>query len=113
MKVAVVGCGAYMTSGYGCPGEWRCLKAASRGEWEFEEHADVVVFVRCECPGRATVNNLALALKQADTKPDAVHLSSCMVDAAPPCPYATMDEWARMIEEKIGVPVHQRTHDYH
>jgi len=36
-KVAVVGCGAYMDSGYGCPGEWRCLKAAALGEGEFDE----------------------------------------------------------------------------
>jgi hypothetical protein len=28
-KVAIVGCGSYMDSGYGCPGEWRCLKAAA------------------------------------------------------------------------------------
>ena len=31
-KVAVIGCGAYMDSGYGCPGEWRCLKAAALGD---------------------------------------------------------------------------------
>jgi hypothetical protein len=31
-KIAVVGCGAYMDSGYGCPGEWRCLKAAAQGK---------------------------------------------------------------------------------
>jgi hypothetical protein len=35
-KVAIVGCGAYMDSGYGCPGEWRCLKAAALGEGSFE-----------------------------------------------------------------------------
>ena len=34
-KVAVIGCGAYMDSGYGCPGEWRCLKAAALGEGKF------------------------------------------------------------------------------
>ena len=36
-KVMIVGCGAYMDSGYGCPGEWRCLKAAGCGEGSFEE----------------------------------------------------------------------------
>jgi len=28
-KIAVFGCGAYMDQGYGCPGEWRCLKAVA------------------------------------------------------------------------------------
>jgi hypothetical protein len=28
-KIAIVGCGAYMDTGYGCVGEWRCLKAAA------------------------------------------------------------------------------------
>ena len=31
-NVIIVGCGAYMDSGYGCPGEWRCMKAAGLGE---------------------------------------------------------------------------------
>ena len=35
-KVAIIGCGAYMNSGYGCPGEWRCLKAAAVGEGKFD-----------------------------------------------------------------------------
>jgi len=46
-KIAVVGCGAYMDSGYGCPGEWRCLKAAALGEGKFEEPSSVVAFVKC------------------------------------------------------------------
>ena len=52
-KVAIVGCGAYMDSGYGCPGEWRCLKAAALGEHSFDEPSQVVAFIKCECPGRA------------------------------------------------------------
>ena len=35
-KVAVVGCGTYMDQGHGCPGEWRCLKAASEGDGKFD-----------------------------------------------------------------------------
>jgi predicted metal-binding protein len=49
-KVAIVGCGAYMDSGYGCAGEWRCLKAAALGEGKFDEPCQVVGFVKCECP---------------------------------------------------------------
>ncbi len=113
MKVAIVGCGSYMSSGYGCPGEWRCLKAATLGDGEFSEPSDVVVFVRCECPGRATVNNVALAIKQAELKPDVIHLSSCMVNAKPGCPNATPDEWAALLENKTGIPVKQATHAYH
>jgi hypothetical protein len=46
-KVMVVGCGAYMDSGYGCPGEWRCLKAATLGEGSFDEqigHQEFSIF---------------------------------------------------------------------
>jgi len=35
-KIAIAGCGAYMDSGYGCPGEWQCLKAATLREGRFE-----------------------------------------------------------------------------
>ena len=31
-KIGIIGCGSYMDSGYGCPGEWRCLKAAAVGD---------------------------------------------------------------------------------
>jgi predicted metal-binding protein len=113
MNIAIVGCGSYMSSGYGCPGEWRCLKAAALGEGKFSAPVNVTSFVRCECPGRATVNNVALALKQSDVKVDAIHLSSCMVKPKPDCPSAEPDEWARLIEQKTGLSVVQETHDYH
>ena len=61
-KVVVIGCGAYMDNGTGCPGEWRCLKAAAEGDGTFEEPSQVVSFVKCQCPGRTTVaNDSALA----------------------------------------------------
>ena len=41
-KIVIVGCGAYMDSGYGCPGEWRCLKAAALGEGHFDEPTQVI-----------------------------------------------------------------------
>ena len=44
-KVAVVGCGAYMGSGYGCPGEWRCMKAAAQGDGNFSEESRIIGFV--------------------------------------------------------------------
>jgi predicted metal-binding protein len=44
-KVAIVGCGAYMDTGYGCAGEWRCLKAAALGEGTFENPSQVIDFV--------------------------------------------------------------------
>ncbi len=112
-KVAVVGCGAYMDSGYGCPGEWRCLKAAGCGEGHFAEPAQVVAFVRCECPGRCAAPNLGMALKLAETRPDAIHLSSCLVNAKPGCPYFTPDELAGILQKKTGLPVVQGTHQYH
>ena len=112
-KVVVVGCGAYMDSGYGCPGEWRCLKAAALGEGEFKEPASVVCFVKCECPGRSVAPNVSRALKLSEMKPETIYLSSCMVGGKPECPYASAEEFAKIIEKKTGIPVVLKTHDYH
>lgn len=112
-KVAVVGCGAYMESGYGCPGEWRCLKAAALGEGKFDEPSQVVAFVKCQCPGRTTAPNLGMAAKLSAIKPDAVYFSSCLANAKPDCPYATAEDMAKIVEAKTGLPVILGTHDYH
>ena len=111
-KVAVVGCGAYMDSGYGCPGEWRCLKAAAFGEGSFDEPSAVVAFVKCECPGRTALSNLGMAMKVSETKPDEIYLSSCLVNAKPGCPYMKPEELAKMIEDKTGIKVTLGTHNY-
>jgi predicted metal-binding protein len=112
-KVAVIGCGAYMDSGYGCPGEWRCLKAASLGEGNFDEASQVVSFVKCECPGRALVPTVGMAMKLSEIKPEKIYLSSCLVNAKPGCPYSNADEMANIISNKIGIEVAKGTHDYH
>ncbi len=112
-KIAVVGCGAYMDSGYGCPGEWRCLKAAAFGEGAFDEPSAVVAFIKCECPGRTVLPNLGMAMKVSETKPDEIYLSSCLVNAKPGCPYMKPEELAKMIEDKTGIKVTLGTHDYH
>jgi predicted metal-binding protein len=112
-KVAIIGCGAYMDSGYGCPGEWRCLKAAAVGEGSFPESSQVVSFIKCECPGRSLVPNLGMAIKLSEIKPDAVYLSSCLVNAKPGCPYSNAEEMANIISNKFGIEVIQGTHDYH
>ena len=112
-KVAIVGCGAYMDSGYGCPGEWRCLKAASLGDGTFGNPSQVVSFVKCECPGRALVPTVGMAMKLSEIKPDKIYLSSCLVNAKPGCPYSNADEMAAILEKNFGVPVVKGTHDYH
>ncbi len=112
-KVAVVGCGAYMDSGYGCPGEWRCLKAATLGEGEFSEPSSVVSFVKCECPGRSLAPNLGMAIRLSEIKPDTIHLSTCMVGAQPECPYGSAEQFAEILQTKTGIPVVLKTHDYH
>jgi len=109
---AIVGCGAYMESGYGCPGEWRCLKAAALGEGKFDEPMAVVAFVACECPGRTVAPNTGMAIKLSQIKPDRIYLSSCLVNAKPGCPYASAEELGRILEEKTGVPVVLGTHTY-
>ena len=111
-KVMVVGCGSYMDSGYGCPGEWRCLKAAALGDGAFGEESQIISLVKCQCPGRSTVPNIGMAMKLADMKPDAIFLSSCMAKAKPDCPYSSVEEKAAMIEAKTGIEVIVGTHDY-
>ena len=112
-KVVVVGCGAYMDSGYGCPGEWRCLKAASLGEGKFEKPSSVVGFVKCECPGRALVPTVGMTMKLSEIKPDVIYLSSCLVNVKPGCPYSNAEEMAQILEDKTGIKVVMGTHDYH
>jgi predicted metal-binding protein len=112
-KITIIGCGAYMDSGYGCPGEWRCLKAASLGDGEFDEESQVVSFVRCECPGRTTAPTLGMSMKLSELKPDVIHLSSCLVNAKPECPYISAEELAQMLENNTGIKVVRGTHDYH
>jgi len=112
-NVMVVGCGAYMDSGYGCPGEWRCLKAASLGEGTFDEPSSVIAFVKCQCPGRTAAPNTGMAIKLSGIKPDVIHFSSCMANAKPACPYAGVEEMAKIITDKTGIPVVLGTHDYH
>ena len=112
-NVAVVGCGSYIDQGYGFPGEWRCLKTASKGEGKFESPAHVVAFIKCQCPGRAVVPSIGMAAKLSEIKPDRIYLSSCLANAKPGCPYASADEMAQILEEKTGIQVVQGTHDYH
>ena len=112
-KVVIVGCGAYMDGGYGCPGEWRCLKAGAMGDGTFNKPSQVIAFVKCQCPGRNLVPNMGMALKLSQIKPDKIYLSSCLVNANPGCPYSGADEMRQLIESKTGVTVIQGTHDYH
>ncbi|MEJ5347879.1 MAG: CGGC domain-containing protein [Desulfosoma sp.] len=112
-KVTVVGCGAYMDNGYGCPGEWRCFKAAALGEGKFDEPVQVTAFMRCECPGRTLAANVGMAIKLSEIKPDAIYLSSCLVNAKPGCPYTSGQEIAEILQAKTGLPVILGTHDYH
>ena len=112
-KLAVVGCGAYMESGYGCPGEWRCLKAAAHGEGNFDSPSSVISFVKCECPGRALAPTMGMAIKLSEIKPEVIYLSSCLVNAKPGCHYSNPEEMAKILEDKTGVKVIAGTHDYH
>jgi len=112
-KVAIIGCGAYMESGYGCPGEWRCLKAAALGEGNFDEPMQVIAFLRCECPGRNLAANMGMAITLSEIKPDEIYLSSCLANASPGCPYTDPETIAKAIEGKTGIKVVAGTHDYH
>jgi predicted metal-binding protein len=102
-----------MDNGYGCPGEWRCLKAAALGEGQYGGPSQVVSFVKCECPGRALAANLGMAMKLSGITPDKIYLSSCLVNAKPGCPYTGAEEMAGALETKFDIPVIKGTHDYH
>jgi predicted metal-binding protein len=56
---------------------------------------------------------MGMAIKLSEMKPDAIYLSSCLVNAVPDCPYTDADELAEIIKNKTGVNVILRTHDYH
>jgi len=111
-KVIVIGCGATMDDGYGCPGEWRCLQAAAQGDGEFDGPSQVVSFVKCRCPGRATVSDVGLSMKLSGVKPDKIYLSSCMTRAKPACPNQEIEDLRALLEEKFSVPVVKGTHEY-
>ena len=112
-KITIVGCGAYMDDGYGCPGEWRCLKAAALGEGKINSPSSVVAFIKCQCPGRPLLSNLGMAMKLSELKPDAIYLSTCLVNSRPGCPYTSQEEMAEILENKTGIKVIKGTHDYH
>jgi predicted metal-binding protein len=109
--VFIVACGRYIDTTYGCPGEWRCLKAAALGEGKFDEPVRVMSFVRCECPGNTLIPNIGMAMKLSEVKPEEIYLSSCML-RQPGCPYRNAEEWAKIVEENFGIPVKLGTHEY-
>ncbi len=111
-KVIIVGCGSYMNSGRGCPGEWRCLKAAALVDGQFKEPVQVIAFVKCECPGRTVISNTKMAINLSGIKPDKIYLTTCMAKAKPPCPYNKPEDIANMLKENLGVEVVLGTHDY-
>ena len=112
-KVAIVGCGTYMNQSHGCPGEWRCLKAASQGDGKFEAPSAVVAFVKCQCPGRTVIPSLGMATKLSEIKPDKIYLSACLANSVPRCPYTNPSDLAGFIKEKTSIDVILGTHDYH
>lgn len=111
-KIFIVGCGAYMDSAYGCPGEWRCLKAAALGDHTFKEPAQVVGFIRCECPGRSLVPNIQMSMKLSGITPDAIYISNCMAENKVGCPYIPLERAVDAIKSGVQIPVVAGTHDY-
>jgi predicted metal-binding protein len=83
------------------------------GEGEFDEPHQVVGFVKCECPGRSLAPNIGMTMKLSEMKPDVIHLSSCMVNAKPECPYASPEQFQKILKNKTGIEVVLKTHEYH
>lgn len=112
MNILLIGCGSYMETGYGCPGEYKCLNAVveKNGQFANYDNPKVVGFLRCKCPGRATFNNIGMVMK--NVKVDAVHLTNCMSKATPMCKNHNFEELKAMIEQKLGIPCVLGTHAY-
>ena len=111
-KVAIIYCGQYVNSGFGCPGEWRCHKAAALGEGNFQEPSQIIFWIKCECPGHTILSNTKMAMKLAEIKPDAIYLSSCMVNSWPKCPYFDLNELEQKLKESFQLPIIKGTHSY-
>ncbi len=111
-KVGIIYCSKYVDSGYGCAGEWRCLKAAALGEGKFDEPSQVVLWIRCDCPGKTLIPNTKVAIQMSEMKPDVFHFSSCMAGSYPKCPYYDLEEMKKRLEETFGVEVVMGTHPY-
>ena len=111
-KVVIVACGTHRASGYSCTGEWRCLKAAALGQGNFVEPSQVVAFVSCECPGYTVIPTLVQSEELSGIRPDAIHISTCLTQVKPKCPYRSTEELARLIENKTGIPVVLGSHPY-
>ncbi len=111
-RVLIVACGSYSENSYDCPGDWKCMTAAAEKRGPFQEYDEVKVvgFLKCKCPGRALINNIAATKKR--TEFDAVHLSNCMVKAVPLCKNHDLENLPKLIEEKIGVKVVAGSHDF-
>jgi len=111
-NILLIGCGSYMDAGYGCPGEYKCIKAVAEKNGQFAQYdAPVLVgFLRCQCPGRATINNIGSVIK--NVKVDAIHLSNCMVKAQPMCKNHDFEQFKKMVEDKYGIPCVLGTHAY-
>jgi predicted metal-binding protein len=56
---------------------------------------------------------VGMAMKLSEIKPDVIHLSSCLVNAKPGCPYSSAEEMKSIIENNTGIEVVLGTHDYH
>ena len=111
-KVAIIACGTHRASGLGCPGDWKCLKAAALGEGKFGEPSLVVAFISCQCPGHAVIPMHVQAGRLSGISPDVIHISTCFADLNPKCPYRGPEELAALIESKTGVPVVLGSHPY-
>ncbi|MDQ7031733.1 MAG: CGGC domain-containing protein [Desulfonauticus sp.] len=111
-KVLIVTCGAYTNSSYGCPADWKCFLGAAEKHSPFAQYegeVKVVGFLRCTCPGRSLISNIAVTKQKVDF--DVIHLSNCMVKAVPGCKNHDMEQLPKVISEKVGVKVVLGVHD--
>ncbi|QJA06112.1 CGGC domain-containing protein [Thermosulfurimonas marina] len=111
-KVLIVACGSYAETSHSCVGDWKCLSSAAEKKGPFAQYPDevkVMGFLRCKCPGRSLVANIAMAKEK--TGFEVVHLTNCLAKAQPACKNHDLDQLVQMIKEKTGAEVVIGTHD--
>ena len=111
-KVLIVACGSYAETSNSCVADWKCLSSAAEKKGPFARYSDevqVMGFLRCKCPGRSLVANIAMAKEK--TGFEIVHLTNCLAKAQPPCKNHDLDQLVQMIKEKTGAEVVLGTHD--
>ncbi|BEP29231.1 CGGC domain-containing protein [Helicovermis profundi] len=106
-KIGILACEKFMLRG--CPGSdvcWKCFDYATnkKGKFEVYEEKNIQVVAMATCGGCPGVRVVKQGMMLAKQNIDAIHFSGCMLQDVK-CPYFDVNEIAKEIENKTGIPV--------